>query len=216
MKTSEQIARELADLIQRHYYSEDFELHAAFRAYAGLLSADDRERLRYVVMRRLSDSDSLVDVILCTEFDVPECVSSLVRMLDRQTGTSQITRALMGALSRYGGLEAFRAVERFMDSDQEHEALASLARIDFARALPYLVRSLAKDRFLDACLHIFHARKQAAGFHGLLEDLRSGGAFGSPVVRERLRLSLTAKKGEYNPFTEQELRALLAALDVAE
>ncbi|MFH0907400.1 MAG: hypothetical protein V1929_01375 [bacterium] len=215
-KTSEQIARELADLIQHNYYDEDFQLLSEVRAYAASLSTDDREILRQVVAGRLADSQSIVDVMLCTVVHAPELVPSLVRMLDRQTNTSQLTRALMLALQRYGGSESFHAVERFLDSDQETEALAVLARIDFQRALPFVFRCLRKDHFLDACLQILFERKKAIGFHDLVDELRTCTALGSASVRERLRLSLTVKKDEYNPFTADEVRTLLAAIDFVE
>ena len=172
MKTSEQIARELADLIQRNYYSEDFHLLSEVRAYADALSPDDRDILRNVVAGRLADSQSIVDVILCTVVRAPELVPALVRMLDHQTNTSQLSRALMQALQQYGGNEAFHAVERFLDSDQETEALAVMARIDFARALPFVFRCLRKDHFLDVSLQILFERKKSGGFRDVVDDLR--------------------------------------------
>ena len=216
MKTSEQIARELADLIQRNYYSEDFHLLSEVRAYADSLSADDRAILRRVVAGRLVDSQSIVDVMLCTVVQAPELVPALVRMLDRQTNTSQLTRALMQALQRYGGPEAFHCVERFLDSDQETEALSVLSRMDFPRALPHFFRCLRKDHFLDTCLQVLFERKKVIGFHDLVDELRTCPALGSSSVRERLRLSLTVKKDEYNPFTADEIRTLLAAIDFVE
>ena len=216
MKTSEQIARELADLIQRNYYSEDFHLLSEVRTYAEALSSDDLAVLRQVVAGRLTDSQSIVDVMLCTVVQSPELVPSLIRMLDRQTSTSQLTRALMLALQQYGGSEAFHAVERFLDSDQETEALAVLARIDFKRALPFMFRCLRKDHFLDTCLHVLFERKKIVGFHDLVDELRTCSALTSSSVRERLRLALTVKKGEFNPFTADEIRTLLAAIDFVE
>ena len=216
MKTSEQIARELADLIQRNYYSEDFHLLSEVRTYADALSPADRDILRHVVAGRLADSQSIVDVMLCTVVQAPELVPALVRMLDRQTNTSPLTRALMQALQRYGGNEAFHAVERFLDSDQETEALAVLAQIDFTRALPFVFRSLRKDHFLETCLHILFERRKMVGFHDLVDELRTCSALTASSVRERLRLAVTVKQGEYNPFTTDEIRTLLAAIDFVE
>ena len=77
-----------------------------------------------------------------------------------------------------------------MDSDQETEALAVLARMYFARALPFVFRSIRKDHFLDTCLHILFERKKAVGFHDFVDELRTCSALNAAPVRERLRLSL--------------------------
>lgn len=208
MKTQEHIARELDELIQDHYYREDFELVASVRAYQEGLGPAERETLRAVVLRRLLDEGSMVDIILCAVVEVPSAAPVLALKLDRESVPSQLTRALITALQGYHGEEVFRAVERFVDSDQEGEALAALARIDFVRALPYLARALECDHHLGPILHILHARSRKVGVAALVLELQSGAARLPAGFRAGLRRALAAKQDDYNPFSGQELNRL--------
>lgn len=212
MKSRAQIADELVALVQRHYYSEDFELLSAARAYHEQLDPAEREALRDVVAGRLLQEGTLVDVLLCSALEIPEAAPRLASLLLREESASQMSRALIQALQHYGGDEAYRAVERFLDSEQESEALRALAAIDFVRALPHLARLLDQEHHLDTCLHILYERRKRVGLPRLLHELQAASALQPRLLRDRLRRSLRAKTGEYNPFSEADLRALEAIL----
>lgn len=212
MKDRDAIAGELQTLIQRHYYSEDFELVSAVRAYQAGLSVPERDELRAVVLGRLLDEGSMVDILLCSVIDVPSAGPVLALKLDRESVPSQLTRALITALQAYPGEEAFRAVERFLDSDQEGEALAALARLDFHRALPYLARALMQEHARGPILHLLHARAKETGVPALALELQVAAAglpgdFRAGVVRV-----LEAKTGDYNPFSPEDLQRLRRAM----
>ena len=208
MKTQEHIARELNELIQDHYYREDFELVSSLRAYQEGLSPAEREALQEVVLRRLFDEGSMVDILLCSVVEVPSAAPVLALKLDGESVPSQLTRALITALQGYHGEEAFRAVERFVDSDQEGEALAALARIDFVRALPYLARALECEHHLGPILHILQARARTVGLQALVLELQAGAARLPVGFRAGLRRALDAKRDAYNPFSAVELNRL--------
>lgn len=212
MKTEGQIAQDLVDLVGAHYYSEDFELLALVRAYRDGLDEVERERLCGVVLRRMLDEGSLVDILLCSLVHAPSAGSLLAARLDRETEPSQLTRALISALQHYEGDDVFRALARFVDSDQEREATQALARVDFPRAAPYVIRALRQDQHLDLCLHILRDRSLAKGLAALAADLAALAALDPAALPARLALALRSKRDRYNPFAEEEIVFLLAAL----
>lgn len=101
---------------------------------------------------------------------------------------------------------------RFVDSDQENEALRALARIDFARALPHFISALRRDPQRDLCLHILHDRAKCVGLPALAAELRQLVVQPAPELGGRLALALRAKRAPFNPFAEADLAILLAAL----
>lgn len=208
MKDRQAIAAELQELIQRHYYSEDFELASAVRAYASGLAGPEQDELRAVVLGRLLDEGSMVDILLCSVIDVPSAGPVLALKLDRESVPSQLTRTLIAALQGYPGDDSFRAVERFVDSDQEGEALAALARLDFSRAWPYLVRAMDREHFHGPLLHMLHDRAKRVGVPALAVEINALARRGPGAVPGVLRRILAAKPPPYNPFTAEELQRL--------
>lgn len=212
MKSRDDIARDLQELVARHYYSEDFELLSAVRVYRDGLAPAERDDLGAVALDRLFREGSIVDVLVCSVLDLPSAAPVLAARLDREHAPSQMSRALIVALQGHSGDDAFRAVERFLDSEQEHEALQALARIDFRRAAPYLLRALHDDHRLDLCLHILHDRRKRVGLDALGRDLRALAGPHPAHFRARVARALHAKEGPFNPFSDDERRDLLAAL----
>ena len=199
-------------LIERHYYSEDFELISSLRAFQASLVDAEKDHLKQIVAERIRKDESLVDVMLCAVVDVPDCVDALAAQLSKQDATSQLSRALIESLSQYSGDAAFRAVERFLDSDQEREALMALARIDFARATSRLLRVIEKDQWLDLGLHILYERKKKVGLEQFTRELCGIVAVHGAYCRRRLLLCLDVKQDDYNPFSSEERRHLGEAI----
>ena len=212
MRSREEIADDLDRIITAHYDREDFELLSAVRAYRDALPPPERDELGAVVLQRLLREDSIVDVLLCAVVEVPAAAPLLAAKLDRETVPSQTTRALLTALQHYRGDAVYAAVERFVDSDQEHEALQALARVDFRRAAPHMARALRRDAQLDLCLHILHDRLKAAGRAALADDLRALAAYAGAGLGARVARALRAKPAPFNPLTEEDIVFLLAVL----
>lgn len=214
MKQTAQIAEDLQQMESAHYYSEDFQWLSSVRAYRDGLAPAEQAALADVVMQRLLRDGSMTDILLCSVVDVPGAGSVLAAKLDRETVPSQLTRALIAALEHYRGDDVFRAVARFVDSDQENEALRALARIDFHRSLPFVARALQKEHQADLVLHILHDRVKArAGLEILAIELRAFAAgWNDPDLMPRLLRALRGKPEPYNPFSPEELRRLEAAL----
>lgn len=210
MKSKDQIAEELSRLEEANYYSEDFEWLSSVRAYRESLCAEERSLLAEVIASRLMRDGSMTDVLLCSIVDVPSAGSVLAAKLDRETVPSQLTRALISALQNYRGDDVFRAVARFVDSDQENEALRALARIDFHRALPYIARALNVEHQRDLVLHILHDRyKQRGNLIELALELRAFSAgWNDPSFLPKVVSALRGKPEPFNPFQESELRCL--------
>lgn len=213
MKTRETIAADLETLVQGHYYSEDFELLSSFRAYASGLADGEKEILTRVAFERLAGEGSMVNILLCSVVQVPEAVPVLAERLSREPNSNQVTRCLIAALSTYRSDEAYTAVERFLDSDQELEAVQALARIDFVRALPRIVRLMPREHARGMLLHLFHARMKEAGLDRLIGDLRQSSATRSADFRDNMAATLRCKQGGYNPFSEQDIAAMLAGME---
>lgn len=215
MKSAEQIAVDLRALESACYYSEDFHWLSSVRVYRDGLFEEERALFRQVVFQRLLLDGSITDVLLCSIDDIPGATPLLAERLNRESSSSQLTRALMEALRRCTGDEAFCAVERFVDSDQEQEALRVLAEIHFARALPYIERASQRPDHRDLVLHILYDRSRVVGLEALIGELRAFMATRNDAeLASRLCHALQNKSTPYNPFSEENLRRLMVALHV--
>ncbi|HMO50167.1 MAG TPA: hypothetical protein PKE26_05550 [Kiritimatiellia bacterium] len=212
MKTREQLESDVVQLVQSHYYSEDFELLSAFQAYVHGLSESEKNDVAGIAFSRLIHEGSMVDILLCSVVNVPSAAPVLAEKLNREPHSNQVTRALIAALKTYATDDAYTAVERFLDSDQELETLQALACIDFVRTLPYLVRLIRKEHVHGIALHILHDRSKAVGLDRLVEELRLSSATQSAGFRENLAKTLRSKKDPYNPFSEAEILRILHAI----
>ncbi|HMP76597.1 MAG TPA: hypothetical protein PKE12_09895 [Kiritimatiellia bacterium] len=213
MKTIDQISDDLRELESAHYYSEDFHWLSAVRAYFDALSDEERALFQRVLFKRMMEEGSMTDILLCSVVTVPDVASVLAAKLDRESVPSQLTRALLTALQQYRGSDVFRAVARFVDSDQENEALRALARIDFARALPFTARAVRKAHAHGLVLHILHDRRKSVGLDGLILELRAFAAgWNEPNLLRDLDAAAHAKPADYNPFPPDELARLRAGL----
>lgn len=212
MRTDQEITNEIDQLIAGHYYSEDFELLASLRAFVDPLSPGEKEHVRALALKRLMLEGSLVDVLLCSVIDVPSAVPVLAERLGREPVTNQVTRTLIQALRRYHTDEAYTAVERFVDSDQELEAIDALADIDFRRTIPLLVRAMGKSHQHGNLLHLFHRFAKERGVDGLVDELRVSSATRSTRFMPDLEQVLRSKKEPYNPFTEEQILHILSRI----
>lgn len=211
MKSREQIRSEVEAIIQRNYYSEDFELISSFQVFIGALSGEERDVLADVIFERLLAEGSIIDIMLCGLVSVPSAPPVLAEKLSRETDTNQVTRSLISALQNYNGDDAYVAVERFLDSDQELEALRALARIDFTRTLPAIARRMSKDYMHGNLLHLFHERSKTIGLDAMIIELTTSSATKSAAFRENLPKVLASKGRGYNPFNEEELATIKRA-----
>jgi hypothetical protein len=211
MATKDEMNEAIERLVRAHYYDEDFQLLSSFQAYASGLSGGEHDDLAELAFERLVRDGSLVDIILCSVVDVPSAVPVLAEKLSRETQTNQITRTLIAVLGRYATDDAYVAIEPFLDSDQEMEALQALARIDFVRTLPSIVRRMKKDHYAGAVLQMLHERIKKAGLPKLIDDLRSSSATQSAGFSGLLEKTLRAKDAAYNPLSAAEIEALAAA-----
>ncbi|HMO04076.1 MAG TPA: hypothetical protein PKC67_01360 [Kiritimatiellia bacterium] len=210
MRSEQEITTEIEQLVQAHYYSEDFELLASLRAYVQPLSPGEREHVRALALRRLMRDGSIVDIMLCSVIDVPSAVPVLAGKLDREPVSNQVTRTLIQALRRYHTDEAYTAVERFVDSDQELEAIDALADIDFRRTIPMIVRVIGKEHHHGNLLHLLHRFAKERGVERLAEELTGCSATRSARFVSDLERVLRAKKEPYNPFTEDQILHILS------
>ncbi|HMP89352.1 MAG TPA: hypothetical protein PJ991_04075 [Kiritimatiellia bacterium] len=212
MKSTEQIAQELNKLIEAHYYSEDFELLSSIRAFADSMCEGDKDTLAGIVMKRLMDEGSIVDILLCSVLSIPSAVSILAGRLSNENVPNQITRALISALRKYKNDTAYTAVERFVDSEQEMEALQALAEIDFVRTLPLMSRLMQKEHYHGIVLHILHLRMKEVGIDQLIRDITLTSISTSTSFKDSLVKSLNSKKEPYNPFRESEILRIIKAV----
>lgn len=211
LRTRDDLIAELESLLQQAYYAEDFELLWALKGFVDRLTTEERQSFEALALFRLREEPSIVNVMICSVLQAPEAVPILVSTLEAQPRTSLLTRALITTLGRQGDPSAYGAVERFLDSDQEGDALAALASLDFRRALFHVLRYARRGRLVDHGLHILHDRKKRVGLGGLAEDLQSQAALveGMP---DCVRILLDAKQGDYNPFPWAEREWLIARL----
>ena len=213
MKQPEEIDRELAALAEQSYYGDEGELHHSLCRYFEGLETADCESFKRVVLKRLASEVSVVNILLAGVTVFPEVVPVLVSVLNAESRTSQVTRTLMNVLGRYNDETAFKAVARFLDSEQEMEALACLCSMNFLKALPHLKTAVRRDHLFDACLQIFYNRKKAVGLEGLQTDLHALMFDNPSLVRDRLRKVFLCKRGKYNPFTPEEVVEILAGFE---
>ncbi len=213
MRTREDLAGELERLVQDMYYSEDFHLLSALRGWAAGLEPDEQAMAAQIAYQRLQEDGSLVDIILCTAFEVPGAGDVLAARLNREMETGQVTRALMTALRRYPSDDAYRAVSRFLDSDQDMDAVQALAAMDFVRTLPVLVSVLRHDHYLNIVLHILHERRKQCGMDRLLHELTGSTILQKPGASARFQEAVRSKDAPYNPFSADEIAAIVAALE---
>jgi hypothetical protein len=214
MKTLTEIEDEIEKLVNDHYYSEDFELVSSMRAYYDAKPADEKTLIEQVVMKRLCRDGSVVDFLWCSIVPIPSAVPILVERLNRESYSSQLSRTLIIALSRYSSDEGYRAVERFLDSDQEMETLDALAEIDFRRSLPAMARIMKKEHSHRIIVHMLYRQMKKCGMEKLLDDIQQSSATRNPAFPENIRKTLRSKEGAYNPFSESDIQHILTAVGV--
>lgn len=212
MKTHEDIDEDLRRLLEGHYYSEDYELEWAAKYYYEGLAPVERERFEGVMVRRLTGNPGLADLALCARLALPSLTPLLAGLLDKETSSTASSRAILTALSNQPDQKAFDSVERFMESEQEGEALVCLARMNFERALPHLRWAMQKDHLHNFCIHALHEYMKASGMENLLTGVRALVAPDNDRLAPHLRKILMSKKGRFNPFTDDELAHILATL----
>jgi hypothetical protein len=212
MRTTEQLEHELDSLIRQNYYAEDYELRWILKRFEAGLAAGERERLHAIVLGRMVDDASILNVMLCSASRVPEAVPILASVLDRQPEADMLTRAILSTLGDYGDPSAFSSVERFLDSDQEAEALLCLARLHFTRALFFVIRAARRAHLRDVCLQVLHERKKRVGLVRLIDELTEHARGSRQNVFKRVQATLRTKDDPYNPFDAEEREAILAGL----
>jgi len=212
MKTRDEIKQELDRMIQRHYYAEDYELeweaHRVYKTYA----PEEQQRMVSVLIERLTSDPCLATVTVCKRIPVPELAPILAVALDREQRATSQSRAILATLLRADHPAAYDSVERFVESEQEGEALACLARWDFGRTIPHLRRAMEREDLHNYCLHILRDRAVTAGLDTLKRDLNHLMGMDPDRWKPHVRKILTSAQGNYNPFPEQELKELLASL----
>ena len=212
MKTREQIDTELHKLVESHYYSEDYELEWAAKKYYDALSAEEKDEMESVLVERLTGAPGMSDISLCARLGAISLTPYLSALLDKQAHSTSMSRALLAALSNQPDEEAFTSVERFIESEQEGDALVCLARMNFKRALPHLRWAIQQSHLHNFCVHAIHEFARHAGMEVAIHHLRELAAPNPDKLRPHLEKVLTSKKGDFNPFSEEELATLLAAV----
>ena len=204
--------RQLDELVKQNYYSEQYELEGVIRRFVGGLDPHGLDLFKRVVTARIGRDPSIVNIILCGVTDMPETVPVLITVLNTQTATSQVTRTLMHILEKYPGDETYMAVARFLESEQEGEAMACLARMDYSRTLSRLRIALRRDPLSDVCLHIFAERRKSVGLPAFIEEMKVL-CTGAGGLRERVRKAFLSKTGRFSPFAPEDIVEILAALE---
>jgi hypothetical protein len=212
MRSEPELEAALDTLIRGQYYAEEYELRWRLRAFADALEPPERSTLGRVVARRLAEEPSVLTVLLCQACPTPEAVPTLISLLDAQGEANMLTRALFDTLAQYREPDAFPSVQRFLDSEQEPEALQCLAQLDFTQALFYVIRSARRPHLRDACLQILHERRKHAGLPQLITDLRNAREHMQLPVAPRIRDVLHHKAGDYNPFSADDIAAIMKGL----
>jgi len=200
---------QLEALIQRHYYSEEFELHGALHAW--IIELDDAQKaaLDRVFSARLHRDASILNISLCHCFPLPGVERALVAEMERHQAPNHTTRALLAVLARYSSPESAVAVERFIDSSQEMEALRALAAIDFRRAVPHIQRAIRKDAMVETCLHILWEHRKRVGFETFLDDIRPLRGKDPQWMSRRFASIFTIKSQDKIPFPSEEQEHML-------
>lgn len=213
MISAEEVVAQLTQLLEDSYYSEDFEIIAAVRHFHASLDAAGQSHLRAEIRRRLQAEGTIVDVLLCAAVPSPENARELAVLLDGEGEATQMSRALIRALCETGNPAGFSAIARFIDSDQELEALAALHRLDFFLALPWLASRMGKPGYDDTCVHILASRKQEAGLPQLIDDLRSFQSRDTRLFRREIARLANVKPEGFNPFRIDERLIIERALE---
>jgi len=210
------ITAAIDDLAKRMYYSEEHEIHWAARELLEAVPPEDLPTFRETFLRRLEQDPSLGNIFFAGSFGFPEAAPLVAELLRSEENVSQLTRTMMYVLAILGrdnpSSRAYEAIEPFLDSPQEQEALQFLAQLDFERSLPHLRAALRVDHHLKNCLHIFHARRRATDFETLCADIDMLIGI-DPDLRHRFKLTLTIQQDPYNPFNLDERKQLLHHLE---
>jgi hypothetical protein len=202
---------ELDSFFEKNYYSEDFELQAGIQVWRDRLSGLDLEGFDQAILDRLSDDPSILNITICTRLELPSAIPLLVNLLNKEVETSQRSRSIMSALQNYSEEAVFTAIERFMDSSQEREALRILSLINYKRAKPYLFPAMFREGYEDECLHILHSAVKKHGLADVISELKEWGAEKPSRFRKRLKKILRSKPSSYNPFSGEEIRQILGS-----
>lgn len=213
MRGRDEIDAELRAELERAYYDEDFELQWRLQKFADAISPEEQAAFHDVVIRRMTEEPSIVNVMLCGVVGLPQVVSVLSATLRAQPRSSTLTRSLIRVLGQYGDPSAYVEVAGFLDSDLEGEALSTLSKMDFRRTLFFMYRDSNQPHLLDDCLHIWQERRKKVGLEGLVDDLRVYRDSAKKELRKRTEDILESKQGTYNPFSEAERIQLLAVMD---
>lgn len=199
-------------LSERHYYAEEWEFQAAARAWYDTLNPADRARFPEVLWARVERAPSVTNASLCVVFPFPELEEPLAAALSRQPVTSHLTRSLIAALQWQRGSAAFHAVERFIDSAQEMEALLALVRIRPEWAVPFIRRAVMEDRLIETALHALAQLRGTSGLEAVVAHLKDVCAGGGARIHPRIRAMFSIKTAENSPFPPDEIQHILNAL----
>lgn len=211
----QQMDRAIDAFVEAHYYSETHEFEGARRGFVASLCDGMTEVYRHTVLERLQKDPSLVNILLCAGGGIPGAGPWLAARLDGETAASQVSRALIRVLADYPGAGEFDAVARFLDSEQEGEALGSLARMDWLRTLPILFAAAGKRALQASILHILHDRRKEGGLPALLQDLTVFTITHPRFDAAGLAQVLTDTPAPYNPFSPDEVSMILGAFKPA-
>ena len=211
-KTTTDFSKELDGLIEHNYYSEERELRSSMGVYYGALSEEERVVFDAMFVERMQSDPSVANISISTVFMIPEVSGMIAAQLNRHKKASCITRTMMYALRPYADEVAFTAVERFVDSEHEIEALRILGSMNFVRAIPHFRRALKRDHLLEVCLHIFQDRKRAVDLETLIADLSMLIRGREGYYRRRIEAMLGIKKGDHAPFSAREMQRIITEI----
>jgi hypothetical protein len=212
MKNADDIQADLVKLVEAHYYSEDYELEWAAKRYYDDLTDAEQITFEGVMLRRLTAQPGIADVSLCARLGNRSLTPFLAALLDRQETSNAMSRALLAALAHQPDEQAYPAVERFLDSEQEGEALLCLSRMNFHRTVAHLRWAIQKDHLHNFCIHAFHEQMKHAGMDALLEGMKKLIEPDAARLTGHVKKILTSKSGPFNPFSDEELELMVAAL----
>lgn len=212
VKSEETLSKELDELIERNYYSEEWELRSAAQVYYDALDEPERAVFDRMFFDRIKADPSVSNVSISSSFRIPDLGPVLAAELNRHKKASYASRNLMYGLKPYRDDASFAAVERFVDSEQEIEALRLLGHMNFLRALPHIRRALKKDALLEICLHIFQDRKRDVGLETLIADMAMLIKGREGYYRRRLEAMFGIKKGAHAPFDEREVSRIITEI----
>jgi hypothetical protein len=212
MKTAEEIGRALDEVLAAHYYSKESTLRWALGQFEESLAPGEKDLFRRLVLDRLRNEPSVMNAVLVSCCPSPESAPVLAAVLSDQPTTSVLTRVMINALEGSRDETAYRAVERFIDSEQESDALAALLTMDFARAAPRFRVALKQELLEAACLHMLSRRRAAVGLEQLIADLAEHVVGDSAYARKRVAAVLDCRDGNFNPFSKKEREAIKRGL----